>query len=85
MVKQSLVSSFPCFLMVKLCCCLPLYPLIFPGDFFVCFKANFVGVLILTVTAILQPSSELAQAITFCLLKIPVAGSIGEVYSSFLS
>lgn len=82
MVKQSLVSSH---LLPDGKALLLFAPVSsnFSWRFFGCFKANFVGVLILTVTAILQPSSELAQAITFCLLKIPVAGSIGEVYSSF--
>lgn len=61
----------------------------FSQRFLGCFKANFANficaLLILIVTAISQPSSTLAQAITFCLLKIPIAGSIEEVYSSFPS
>lgn len=61
----------------------------FSQRFLGCFKASFANfvcaLLILIVTAVLQPSSALAQAITFCLLKIPIAGSIEEVYSSFPS
>lgn len=61
----------------------------FSQRFLGCFKANFANfvctLLILIVTAILQPSSILVQAITFCRFKIPIAGSIEEVYSSFPS